>query len=267
VKVLLAVAALVHAGGIGVQTSLAPRPVLFGDDVTAHVDVLVDTRRVDPRSVRVTDGFGAWRQAAPERTTTTVAGGTAKRSFRFTLSCLDSTCLPHVTRFAPVTVTARLRDGRTITVRRRWPALTVVGRVAASAAAAAKPPFRAQTALPAPSFDASPTPLALWLDVLAGLLAAAGAAVVAAELVRRRRLLAAGADERPPLVRALALVREAERRAPADRRKAAGLLARTLAQEGGDGLADRAARVAWSSEQPSPERLDRLADDVEKEIE
>src|SRR5205807_9136917 len=142
----------------------------------------VDARRVDPRSVRVTAAFAPWTQAAPARTTTTAAGGLAKRSYRFTLSCLDSTCLPHTMRFAPATVTARLRSGRTVTVRRAWPALTVSARVPAAAAAASKPPFRPQAALPAPSFRISPTPFGLWLDVLAAPLAAAGAALAAVEV-------------------------------------------------------------------------------------
>lgn len=243
---LLAAAAL----GLHVQTSLAPRPVLFGDAVTAHVDVLGDAR-----SVRVDASFAPWQATAHE----TTSGG--KRSFRYTLSCLDSACLPRTFRFPPVTVTAQLRNGRTVTVRRAWPALAVVGRFSPAAVGAPRPPFRADTALPAPSYAVAPGPLALALDVVAGLLAAVAAALVAFELLRRARLRGRFVDTRPPLVRALALVREAERRPPPDRRKAVALLARTLEEHG---LAERAARVAWSPEQPSPERLEQLADEVER---
>ena len=112
-----------------------------------------------------------------------------------------------------------------------------------------------------------PTALALALDVLAALLAAGAAALLALETVRVRRRRRGVADDRPPLVRALALVREAERRTPADRRKAVGHLARTLDDVGGEQFAATASRVAWSPEQPSPDRLDRLADEVERKLE
>ena len=253
---LVAAAAL----GLHVQTSVSPRPVLFGDTVTAHVDVFADPRRVDPGSVGVRGSFAQWHVS--ERTTATGS----KRSFRFTLSCLGSTCLPHTVRFAPIVVSARLRDGRTVTVRHAWPAFDVLGRVPPSAAKATRPPFRAQTALPRPSFRVAPTALALALDVVAALLAAGAAALLALEIVRDRRRRRGVADDRPPVVRALALVREAEGRTPADRRKAVGHLARTLDETGGDRFAETASRVAWSPEQPSPDRLDRLADEVEREL-
>jgi hypothetical protein len=254
---------LVAAAAIGlhVQTSLSPRPALFGDTVTAHVDVFTDPRRVDPRSVGVRASFAQWH--VTERTTATGS----KRSFRFTLSCLESTCLPHTVRFAPVVVTAHLRDGRTVSVRHAWPAFDVLGRIPPSAEKATRPPFRAQTALPKPSFRVAPTPLALALDILAALLAAGAAALVALEIVRVHRRRRGVADDRPPVVRALELVREAEGRAPADRRKAVGHLARTLDDAGGEQVAERASRVAWSPEQPSPDRLERLADEVEQELE
>ena len=45
------------------------------------------------------------------------------------------------------------------------------------------------------------------------------------------------------------------------------MLGRTLDETGGDRFAETASRVAWSPDQPSPDRLERLADEVERELE
>jgi len=48
------------ARGIEAQAALEPRITLFGDMVVAHVDVLLDRRKVDPASVRVGTEFLPW---------------------------------------------------------------------------------------------------------------------------------------------------------------------------------------------------------------
>jgi hypothetical protein len=71
-------------------------------------------------------------------------------------------------------------------------------------------------------------------------------------------------SEIPPVARALGLVRESKSRPIEDRRSAVGLLARTLADDPDLSLSDTAARVAWSSREPQPDRLEELAEMVEK---
>ena len=90
--------------------------------------------------------------------------------------------------------------------------------------------------------------------------------LVARELARRRRRRE---EERlaalSPLERALALAREAERRGPVERRKALGLLARVLGGREAR-LAGTAAELAWSPQRPSPEQVEALVGDVEREV-
>jgi hypothetical protein len=101
--------------------------------------------------------------------------------------------------------------------------------------------------------------------VVGGLFVAAALLLLVREIVVWRRASRDGVDHRPPLVQALALVREAQRRDVEDRRRAAGLLARTL--ENRQDLSGTASEVAWSATQPSPDELEDLARAVESDLE
>jgi hypothetical protein len=251
-----------------VETSVAPSWPSFADPITAEVTIVVDRRKIDPRSVRVEASFGPWHQESETRISSGNAGQLAIRTWRFTLTCLDPVCLPGTeplqVRLPPAAATATTLRGEPLTGRGAWPEFWVTGRV--PPASASKTPFELQTALPPASYRASPTGLALALDALAALAAVAGIALVAFEVARRQRAQRAPADNRSPLARALAYVREAQGRRTDDRRRAAGLLARTLGRDSG-GLDAAASRVAWSAEEPSPARLEELARSVEAKVE
>ena len=60
-------------------------------------------------------------------------------------------------------------------------------------------------------------------------------------------------------------MRQAQRRDVEDRRRAAGLLARSLPAEG-TRLSGAASRLAWSKPQPTPDGLEELAQTVESEL-
>jgi hypothetical protein len=106
-----------------------------------------------------------------------------------------------------------------------------------------------------------PTALAYGLDAGALLLVALAVLIVVRQVFRRRR---ARTRELPPLARALAFVRQAKERPVEDRRRAAGLLARTLAAEHEDPLSAAASNVAWSAGEPAPTGLEDLARSVEE---
>jgi hypothetical protein len=72
-------------------------------------------------------------------------------------------------------------------------------------------------------------------------------------------------DTRPPLERALALLRESTRRGPRDRRKALALVSRELPPD--DLLEGAVTRLAWERSEPGAEPVGALADAVEKELE
>jgi hypothetical protein len=61
----------------------------------------------------------------------------------------------------------------------------------------------------------------------------------------------------------LALVRAARSRPPPDRRRALGLLSRTLRRQGEAQVARDAADLAWSEPDPDADRMETLAERVE----
>jgi hypothetical protein len=245
-----------------VRTSIVPPWVYFADAVTVYVDVSYDPALVDPSSLRLQTRFAPWDQIGPEHVAAAENGTLGRRSWRFTLACLSLGCLPRGTslqRFhlPAVTLTGTARTGAFFTVRRNWPVIKLAGRFRPAQTTGLRPVFRLNSAVPAATYRVAPAPLALALALFGALILVAGLAVGAFELVRwragRRGVVAV-----PPLVRAVELLRQAKSREPADRRRAASLLARTLPRDD-NGLASSAAEVAWSPADPAPERLEELA--------
>ncbi len=180
-------------------------------------------------------------------------GGRTALRFTWVVACLNEDCVPDGRSRKIVLPPAHLTGSVSATVR--WPVLTIVSRVSAADAAAASPPFRLETQLPAPTYRVSASLLALVLDAVAVALIAGAVLLVVRELRRRRRRQEeARIAALSPLERALIYAREAEQRDPADRRKALGLLSRVLGGRA-ETLADSAAELAWSPRRPSPEQL------------
>jgi hypothetical protein len=259
---VLATAALA-APPLQVGTSISPTHPEFADTIVARVDVAVDRNKVEPGSVRVDGSFGPWRQEGDARTATASSGSRAIYSWLYTLTCLNADCFPgnepRAVQLPSVAVAARSRSGAPLTAKGKWPEFSVAARV--PPASAAQAPFEIETALPPPNYRVSPTSLALALDAFAALLVVVAVVLLLPELARRRTRRTVG-DDRSPLTRALAYVREAQRRRTEDRRRAVGLLARTLGRES-NGLDAAASRVAWSATEPSPAKLEELARAVE----
>lgn len=256
------IAGALAAGAVAVTTSLSPQPAFFADPVQATAVLVVDTRRVDP-DVRVAADLAPFAAAAPTRTVRR-AGRVVELRLTWTTSCVAEACAPpRSVALPPLRIDGRTRDGRRFALTAAWPRARVAPRVAEAATAAATPPFRIQATPPPPSYAADPTGLALGLDVAGGALVALGLALGTRELLRRRRLVRLGRRAQlPPLAYALELLRESERRQPEDRRKALNLLARTARP---DPVAAEAARLAWSQDPPSPERVESLARTVEED--
>jgi hypothetical protein len=263
---LALVAPALAATPLRVETSISPSFPVFADTITARVDVDVDRDKVDQRSVRIEESFGGWRQEGDAVTSTASAGSMAIHSWRSTLTCLDLVCLPgaepRAVHFPAAVVTARSRGGAPLTARGEWPEFSIAARVPPASAPDA--PFELQTALPEATYRVSPTSLALALDAFAALLVVVAIALVVPVIAGRQRARRPVGDDRSPLARALAYVREAKGRRADDRRRAVGLLARTLGRES-NGLDAVASRVAWSADEPSPAGMEELARAVEAE--
>ena len=165
-----------------------------------------------------------------------------------------------------LTLTGRNIDGSTFKIQRGWPVLHVAGRFPPAPGNNVVPTFILQSKIPPPSYRLDPSALGDALEITGFLVIAcglgAGARLFARSWVRRDAAVANGV----PLARALALVRAALTREPADRRRAVGLLARTLPTEDAS-LQSIAVEVAWSQPEPSESRIEELLRIVEAEYE
>jgi hypothetical protein len=252
---------------LAVSTSLEPHPAFYGDLLNAEIDVTVDANAVPAKSVRVVPGFEPYVETGPPKVTETRVGAARILSYRYSIQCVSDACLPLAKPYAlnlpPVTVTAKAGTQQ-LKATAPWPTTFIASRLTAKDAARTR--FRWAKTVPAPVYAVSPGGLAGLLTAAAGVLALAALALIGYELVRlieRRRQRALVALT--PLQAAVAYTRDAARRPnPADRRKALGLLAKTLDSEGVTTLADTTGDVAWSEEPPSPDQAIELADEVER---
>jgi hypothetical protein len=269
--VLAAAGPAAAADLLTVTTSVSPQWMYFADTVTARVDVRFDPSRVAAGSIQVEPSFAPWEQVAPAQSSTAVGRSIGRRTFTFTLACISLDCVPRGTaaqRFhlPKVGVTAKTTTGSSIVARRSWPGLRVAGRFNPAHTVGLRPVFQLNTDLPPATYRASPDSLALALDLVGALIVALALAFGLLEIARWRAARRRSVDTTPPLVKALALVRQAQHRDAEDRRRAASLLARTLPPET-DGLVATAAEVAWSPAEPTPVRLEELAEAVEARLE
>ena len=108
----LTFAAPAHGAPLSYRLTLAPREALFGDAVTAEVDVVVRPEQVSPSSIRIHTDFRPYRvvRATVIRAD---AGKLDRVVYRWRLECLTRACLPHgpeqAVQFRPVRVTWGVR--------------------------------------------------------------------------------------------------------------------------------------------------------------
>lgn len=242
--------------------------VQFGDPIRTHVVVLLDATQIRTSSVRIVDDAGPLTPLSAPDTIRTTRNGTLVIAIGRTFGCISSSCVAAKGDATPtlprVLVTAVTNHGKRVQATASWPVLQIRGRVSAADLARSRPPFRANTTPPPPTYRIAPSSLAWLLDGLAVVLALAAvslALTVALRLARR----GGGAAAAGELERALRLAREAESRPPADRRRALGLLARLLDKRNRR-LAGTASDLAWARPDPERESLATLVSDVEREV-
>jgi hypothetical protein len=257
------------AGQLTVSTSLAPRPIFFGDLLAAEIDVDVNRAAVDTNSVKLAPpSFAPYVETKAPEVTRHQAGPDEVIQYRYSLQCIDDSCLPLKTaskiQFPAVVVTATA-GSQQLKQTAKWPLAIASSRLQPADVTSSIAHFRHPTTLPSPAYSVSPGVLAWVLTVGAILLAVAALALLGRELMgvlARRRL--GRVAKLTPLEAALLYLRQAAGRPdPADRRKALELLANVLEDDGVPGLAGTAGDVAWAEEPPSPARVVELADEVE----
>lgn len=291
-------AALPQGRALAASWSITPPVALFGDPITARVDLVVDGDLLDPDRLKVDPKFDPYERLGDVRRGRRDFGRYTHLSYEFTLRCITLACIeligggpgpgiqpggipPPTTgsggfgerksiRLRPAPIRYEDEEGKTRVLRRvTWPEVQSVSRLnfADTQTTGIGFPFRAEvTPLPDAAFRVAPSLLGAALLVGALALLAFPAVVLARAL--RREPPPAEEDEVPeltPLERALALVEWArEREDGADRRKALEVLAEVLDDDGKAELADSTRALAWSPASPSPEAADRLVEDVRK---
>jgi hypothetical protein len=165
--------------GIAATATLQPRIVLFGDTLTARVDVVVDRTAIDLESVRVAWAPAPWRLVRPPERTVETDGATAHLRMTYVLRCLTRECAPvrptEEITFPPARVAYPTEDGSGLTpVEAALPVLLVhsrLGGLDAGQRDALAAPWRADfVLLPAVSYRVRPGVAIALLVGLAALL-------------------------------------------------------------------------------------------------
>ena len=266
------------------QGTLTPRVTLFGDTITARVDVTLDRRLYDPESVRVATAFAPWGLVGKPERARRDAGTTTQLGTVFVLRCLTDGCTP-VRAAAPLDFIAARVSYRELgdeSARRRsmevgWPQLVAYSRIIPAESEVGPSgetiSWRADVvSLPGVSYRTAPgVVLAL---LLTGGLGLAAAGLGLAYLAWPRRAPAPPPVPTPeplpsltPLEQALVLLAESARADGAgEQRRALELVSEEL-EKWGDAALSRAARaLAWSPDVPGVEQTTALAARVRSEL-
>jgi hypothetical protein len=284
VALTLATAARSANAAVGIvrlEATLTPSPALFGQPVTAELDVFVNTKKADPASVQTRARFLPYTLVDAPLREDERDGNVARVRYTYRLACDSLDCTTGAKRerrleFQPALVRYRSADGHARTVTAPWSALRLVSRVGDSQ-------FRPQTATeaerglptapllelaadvspPSPTYRFAPSTVAIVLFV-AALIALAGAVWLAVPVVALTRTRTNVVEELSPLERALASVDHSSRREPgsAEHREALALLARELRRAGMSDLVSSARRLAWSEQAPTEAESRRLVTEV-----
>jgi hypothetical protein len=260
---------------IAVRADVTPHEHLFGDRLTARVDVLLDRAFVKPETVRVVENFAPFRVDGQVKRERSDLGDTTHLTFSYPLVCRrGGPCLPREegrTYLLPEVrvsyIVTEIGDRQTT----RVPLAPLSGGSRLLGANLNEPVFRADAREePPPTYRVSPTLLAVAALGLAGLLVL-GALVLILPLVPvafvQRRLAARRARRRTDLERALEHVRATTPAGGSEEvRPALERLATELNRAESDDLAVQTRRLAWSEPPPVEDELGGLEDDVEKVI-
>lgn len=245
--------------------AIEPRAHLFGDQVDARVDAVVDRGGVDPAALRLQADFTPYEPVGPVRVERRDVGGLTRLRFTLPLRCLGADCVPPTARRVFEFRTGALvgADGEPA-AQVEWPEVEVTSRITQSGLvdqdAIIQVHWRANmTELPPVSYRVRPALAAAGLAGAAAALAAAAAALLVLAVRRPPRQ----GPPLPPLERAFVLLEAARRGGDAgEQRRALDLVAAELARSGEGDLARAASALAWSRPRPDPDETASLRDQV-----
>ena len=267
---------------IAATGSFAPRAVIFGDTLTAKVDVVVDKTIVDADEVETAASFGWWKPVSEPVVEREDSGDTAYLRTTYVLRCLTRLCVParetEEIDFDPAKVSYAAtvgEDTQRLTTDVAWPTLIVHSRIGEGdddRGDVLAAPWRADlVSLPLVSYRISP-------GLLLVLLLAGGAALFAATGILVYRAIP---DRKPPpepepepvpvatlLEQALAFLEApASSNGAPERRRALELVADEVESWGDTRLATTARELAWSAHAPESKTTKAFAAELRHRME
>jgi hypothetical protein len=244
----------VHLGGrpVAVLRTLTPDEPQFGDSVVATIQVFVDTRRVDPRSVAVDARFTPFVVASSTRSVHR-AGGISIVRVVDRLDCLDAPCLPKgaAATFRFPRLRIAYRGG---TLAAAWPALRVHARL--EAAGLDRDVLRVGTPTAHPSYRLPPG-VTGWLLLAAATAGALGGLALIGRAVLPALAVSRGRRGGSPLERILGELTSANGDI-GRRRRTLEQLAREL-EPLDESLSFESRVLAWSPQEPEAAAVSDLA--------
>ena len=240
---------------VAVVRTLSAAEPQFGDSVVATIDVFVDARRVDPRSVTVDARFTPFAVTSSTRSVRR-AGGVSIVRVVDRLDCLDAPCLPKsaAATFRFPRLRIAYRGGVLVAA---WPALRVHARLEAADLAHAVlrvgPPQAHQSYRLPPGVTG-------WLLLAAGLVGALGGFTLIARATLPLLAVARGRRRGTPLERILGELTSANGDI-GRRRRTLEQLAREL-EPLDESLSFESRVLAWSPQEPEPAAISDLAQRV-----
>jgi hypothetical protein len=245
---------------------IEPTTPMFGDDITARIDVAVDRDRANLDDVRIGTPFSPL-EPVTRRTRRWDAGRIGYIRTTWTLRCLSRLCAQKEPTFAaglggqkgtyrratplpPAKVVYVGRPARTLTLY--WPTVEWLSRINQTEEASGSYFFHVNLVPPDVSYAVSPGRLLVYLALALLVLIAIPVAIVWRRIVERRRARELVPEpEVPPLERALRLLEFANADGDsAGRRRALELVAVELRRTGREDLSSEARALAW--QRPAP---------------
>jgi hypothetical protein len=256
--------------------TIDPTVHLFGDELTAKIAVVADTKWVDPQRLQVTANFAPYEPIRDPTVLRLTVGRFAQVTWTWTLRCITVRCVPHqppsdkfhVFRFSPAHIEYIQLGGKpAYGINASFPPVEVLSQISPGVAAFLGKYNRLNwrfnfTPVAAPAYRTSPG-LLFWLAIALAGAFALGAAVFGYRwyLVVRPRRVPVEVDPGTPLERALAVLRYAHQHGDETlQRKAFERVAGELGVERADELTLIARELAWSPRTPEDDEVEEFAE-------
>ena len=257
---------LPNGRAITATARIDPTTPLFGDEITARIDVVVDRHRADPDRVHVRTPFSPLEPVAHQTQRWDVGRLTYIRK-TWTLRCLSSLCAQKEPTFAAGLAGAKGSGRRATaippaqivylgsprrTLELDWPTVEWLSRINRTEEASGTFFYHVDLVPPSVSYAVSPGHLLALLTLALVVLATIPLAIVWRRIVERRRArIPEPEPELPPLEHALQLLEWAASNSDdVARRRALELVAVELRRDGREELSGEARALAWRPPAP-----------------